>query len=143
MTLERRVCQCLPLLPYLSRYAWHVLFVSTLVVLYEVKFQTLSWLCFFSEIQGGPLENVWFHTMERALVPYLVKGMERRWFHTMERALVPYYGTSPGSIPKPSKGLYHSMERTLYHSMERTSVPYPMQGMERAWFHTYGTNLVP
>ena len=48
---KRCVCQCLPLLPYLSRYAWHVLFVSTLVVvvLYEVKFQTLSWLCFFSE----------------------------------------------------------------------------------------------
>ena len=27
--------------------------------------------------------------------------------------------------------------------MERTSVPYLLEGMERAWFHTYGTNLVP
>ena len=27
--------------------------------------------------------------------------------------------------------------------MERTSVPYLLEGMERAWFHTYGTGLVP
>ena len=36
---------------------------------------------------GGPLENLLFHTMERALVPYLVKGMERPLLHTMERPL--------------------------------------------------------
>ena len=27
--------------------------------------------------------------------------------------------------------------------MERTPVPYLLQRMERALFHTYGTNLVP
>ena len=48
------------------------------------------------------MENVWFHTMERSLVPYLVKGMERCRFHTMERTLVPYLLVWNGP-------LYHSL----------------------------------
>ena len=36
-----------------------------------------------------------------------------------------------------------SRESVCSIPMERTPVPYLLQRMERALFHTYGTNLVP
>ena len=45
-------------------------------------------LNFYSGSRGGGLRGqALFHSMERALVPYPCRGMERALFHTMERAL--------------------------------------------------------
>ena len=55
---------------------------------------------FFSCSRKGPRENVWYHTMERASVPYPRLGMEQALFHTYGTSLVPYLWNGP---------LYHTL----------------------------------
>ena len=60
--------------------------------------------------------------------------MERVWYG---------YGTIVQNQPSDFPDTCHTRNMVCTIPMERTSVPYLLEGMERAWFHTYGTNLVP
>ena len=134
----------------------------------------------FSCSRKGPRENIWYHTMERASVPYPRLGMERALFHTYGTNLVPYLWNGPlyhtlgwGMRWKSDSEVWNGYGTGMVRSCKISplifliratpgtwSVPYLWNGrrfhtfwrvwngpgsipMERAWFHTYGTNLVP
>ena len=53
------------------------------------------------------------------------------------------YGSIVQNQPSDFPDTCHTRNMVCTIPMERTSVPYLLEGMERAWFHTYGTGLVP